>query len=449
MNIKIINPIWSQIPKTDIPALQPILSYKDDYWRQGPFRKVRKEFTHSLISKNGIFLTGFLPRVKNYLEQHHVSFEITYDISESHLNLKSNLLQTFLQLRPEQEEARVQAIQQLRGVIHYPTGSGKTVIYFSIIDSFKNANALILLHRKDLLYQTYNEAKKWFPGEVGIIGDSKQEPNRITIAMIQTFSKLEQTSFHERQDIVIVDEAHHVSSLKGKYYKVLTIIPATIRLGLTATLPYTDESRMALEGLIGPVIAEKKIQEVQSLAKPIIKLRKIPYSSTVHDLKTWKDVYRLGVVFNSRRHKMVLEDAIEDNKQGRTVLILVVEIQHGFNLMEMAQNRFPDLKIEFVYGDIESESRLKIKKLLSDKKVDVVISSVVWREGIDIPSLGSVINASGGKSEIMTLQSLGRGLRTTKDKKDVVLRDYFDSSHHYLISHFGERISLYFNEGWL
>jgi superfamily II DNA or RNA helicase len=206
---------------------------------------------------------------------------------------------------------------------------------------------------------------------------------------------------------------------------------------------------MALEGLIGPVIAEKKIQEVASLAKPIIKLKKIPFSQTIHDLRTWKDVYRLGVVYNSRRHRIVLEDAIEQVKQGKTALILVVEIQHGYNLIGMAKNRFPNLNIQFVWGRTPIEDRMEVKKLLNEKKMEVVIANAIWREGVDIPSLGAIINAAGGKSEIMTLQSLGRGLRTTTDKKDVVLVDYFDNSHHYLVSHFGERITLYFDEGWI
>jgi len=60
------------------------------------------------------------------------------------------------------------------------------------------------------------------------------------------------------------------------------------------------------------------------------------------------------------------------------------------------------------------------------------------------------VNASGGKSEILTLQSLGRGLRTVPGvKDDVVLVDFFDPSNRYLVDHFGHRVSLYFEEGWL
>jgi len=60
-----------------------------------------------------------------------------------------------------------------------------------------------------------------------------------------------------------------------------------------------------------------------------------------------------------------------------------------------------------------------------------------------------VINAAGGKSEIMTLQAIGRGLRRTDTKDQVIIVDFFDSSNYYLLGHFGERISIYSENDWL
>jgi superfamily II DNA or RNA helicase len=78
-----------------------------------------------------------------------------------------------------------------------------------------------------------------------------------------------------------------------------------------------------------------------------------------------------------------------------------------------------------------------------------VIATAVWKEGINIPSLDVVINAAGGKSEIQTLQSIGRGLRRTEEKLQVIVVDFFDATHKMLIAHFGERVSLYFDLGWM
>jgi len=446
MKIEYLDPIYSQVSKEGIPILNQFLCYKDTFWRQGQYRKISKEYTRPLVSKKGIFLTGFLPKVFKYLYQNKIVYQFITRPHQLHIPGMNYFNET---LRPEQNEAVNLILKHQRGVIHYPTGSGKTKIFISFIEVFPEANVLILLHRQDLLHQTYEQAEAKFPGQVGVIGNGVLEPNRITIAMVQTLSKMETTEFHREQDILIVDETHHVNNFSGTYYQVLTSIPAILRLGFTATLPATEKGRMALEGLIGPVIAEKKPQEVKSLAKIIIKLRKIPFSKTTHDLRNWKDVYKMGVVNNAQRHKMVLEDTVELVKQDKTVLILVVEIQHGYNLMEMAKAKFPDLNIEFVWGQTPSEDRVTAKRLLNEGNFDAIIANAVWREGIDIPSLGAIVNAAGGKSEIVTIQSIGRGLRTIGDKKEVTLVDYFDPSNRYLIDHFGHRLTLYFDEGWL
>lgn len=454
IEITYLDPIYCRVNKEGIPVLKKVLYYKDTYWRQGFHRKVQKTYQKPMIGKDGLFLTGFMPRVMEYFIKQKLKYIFKGTLP------KEPDARTFGQpydsqpkysftLLPEQEEAVASALKHARGVIHYPTGSGKTVIFLSLLEALPERNAVIITHLQSIFDQTYYEAIGLFPHEVGRIGDGIQDPNRITIALIQSLNRMEPTEWHKLQDIVIVDEAHHCNDAEGSYAKVLKQIPAPIRIGVTATLPETEKGAMALEGLIGPVIAQKSIQEVSNLAKPIVKLKKLPFSQTVHDLRTWADVYRLGVVFNSRRHKQVLEDAVVLKAEGRTSLILVVQIEHGTNLIEMARKRFPDLKVKFVWGNTAGDERTVIKQALESGKVDCVICNAVWREGVNIPSLGAVINASGGKGEIPTIQSIGRGLRTTPTKKDVILLDYFDPSHKYLIEHFGHRLTLYFEEGWL
>ena len=116
----------------------------------------------------------------------------------------------------------------------------------------------------------------------------------------------------------------------------------------------------------------------------------------------------------------------------------------------MAHRLFPHLRIEFVWSKIPGTTRTTIKKDLNEGLVDVVIADAVWKEGVDIPTLGAIINAAGGKSEINTIQSLGRGLRTVPGiKDDVILVDILDISSRYLVEHFGLRLVLYFDEGWM
>jgi len=250
---------------------------------------------------------------------------------------------------------------------------------------------------------------------------------------------------------VLVHNCHHISGFTNTYSKILGSLISPARFGLTATLPDREESRLALEGHIGPLIGELTIQEAASLnilAVPKIKLVKVPYNSSAKQQSRYPDVYQKGVVENKGRNRLILKTVRDLLAQGKTVLILVIKIQHGETLVNMAKEIF-GFEIVFVQGATEADVRRETRHAMIGKEVNCVVSTAVWKEGINIPSLSSVVNAAGGKSEISTLQAIGRGLRKTDKKSEVLIVDFFDNSHHYLISHFGERLCLYMDQGWL
>ena len=278
--------------------------------------------------------------------------------------------------------------------------------------------------------------------------------------MIQSLYRGKADDFIKDVDIVIVDEAHHISKFGKPFYNgkgatyanVLSKIDAPIRIGFTATLPKEEEKARAMEGYLGPVIStetresyikEKKVSKVKLI------LRKLPETVAAREAKNYPDVYKYGVIFNSRKTRQVLADAESMSRIGRTSLILVSSIQHGSNILEAAQRILPQRRVTFVYGSISRMEREEIRKDFDDKFFDIVIADVVWKEGIDIPSLGAIINAAGGKSEIQTLQFLGRGSRATEEKDLLYIFDYYDPSHRYLRDHFCERLTLFFDMGWI
>jgi superfamily II DNA or RNA helicase len=473
ITIQVINPVFSTVGTAqEAIFLSGLLKYKSSYWKQGPFRKTEKKYEKSLVHK-GKFLTGFIPMIKKYCDSKNVSLEIIRDsiidivllgdlVDLEDYRLIVPKIPDKIKLEKDQLEVLRLASYYARGVVQHPTGSGKTVIFLSLISMFPQSVALIIVHTQELLLQTAEKASEFFPGQIGIIGGGNLQVGRVNVATIQTLDRLERNEqynkFFESIDLVIVDEAHHLSKFSqpfekqksGIYSRVLSSIHAPIRLGFTATLPYIDEAKMALEGYIGPVISSTKPVEVDRLAKVRVVLKKLPITQTAKEAKNYQDVYKYGVVFNSRRHKQVLQTASNLVESNRTVLILVTLIQHGSNILTMARRSFPHLKIEYVHGQISGVTRNRIQKDLNDGRLDVVIADAVWKEGVDIPTLGSIINASGGKSEIQTVQSVGRGLRTVPGiKDDVILVDFFDPSHRYLVEHFGQRLTLYFEEGWM
>jgi len=101
-----------------------------------------------------------------------------------------------------------------------------------------------------------------------------------------------------------------------------------------------------------------------------------------------------------------------------------------------------------VQGKVGSETRLDIKQKLESKEIQNVVSTVVWREGINVKSLNSIIIAGGGKNEKDLIQACGRGARKDEGKDEFVIVDFVDSAK-YLSQHFCERLKTYIKKGWL
>ena len=76
------------------------------------------------------------------------------------------------------------------------------------------------------------------------------------------------------------------------------------------------------------------------------------------------------------------------------------------------------------------------------------MASSVFAQGVDIPSLKSVVNAAAGASVIQTLQRLGRGTRVTADKTEFEAWDVLDTGNRYLAKHGKQRLETYQREGY-
>ena len=461
--IRRLDPVESLMSPELSELVAPALSYKSVYWRPGPFHKIRKEYTKStIISKKRdghLFYTGLIPRIVKiatdkgipyYSDEDPLEFPIVADFhlpaGMSHRSFGVDLLH--------------KAVKAKRGVLKAPTGTGKTFIGLSLIYSIKNleGGVLWLVHTKDLLSQTAKEAEAFFGKQnIGKIGDGYYEDNKfLTIATRQSFID------HVRKlgtayDMVVVDEVHHISTFEGEYARILSQIMAPIRIGLTATLRTEQEGLLAMEAFVGPVIGEYTINQGREdgyMATPKIiitkltkrKLTKTTDSGKTEDCRTYADVYEYGVVRNLERNIMIANFISGYEKIDKTCLVVVNKIAHGQLLQNICRNK--GVNIEFVCGATDTDSRELAKKYLNEKKTNVICTNV-WKEGVNIPELDVLINGGGGKTELGTLQAVGRGMRRTATKLELIIHDFFDPSHYYLIDHFGYRISLFIENKWM
>jgi superfamily II DNA or RNA helicase len=457
MEIKILDPVYSLLTdKKYIPMVSKLLSFQAEFWMKmsikdkngiptGRFKRERKTYPKSIVLPSGMFFTGHVPKVVEYL----TGKGLAPTVSAQKWPFFAQSPQTLIPLRPDQTKLVLNAVDKHRGIIKAPTGFGKTFLAGSIISCVEGIRAVFLCHTKTLVHQTIKEFEKLGLDVGYITGTSKKLDGGVIVATVQSFHKQPQEFFNSF-DMVIVDEAHHLAKIGGLYFRTLTKLIAPYRYGLTATLPTGEETKLLVEGLLGGLIDEYSLKEGTDrgiLAVPKIKIVKIPVDYKVKELRKYQDVYNQGVVNNRSRNRMIIKIAKDLAVEGKTTLILITKIEHGEVLSETA--KLLGHSVCFIQGRDDGEMREMVRGSLNTKEIKTVIATQIWKEGVDVPSLDCIINAAGGKSEIAVLQGIGRGLRATKDKDTVLIVDFLDLSHYYLISHLGERLAIYSENNWL
>ncbi len=483
LEISYLNPIECQVTPVVANIIRDILSYKAIYYIQSQFKKTRKEYQKSTLtsdSNNFYFYSGFLPRVLDYLEG-KLGFEVKILNQPSKIpfaqpdKIYYPLASKFKYYDQTQAEAHVKllaaALHAQRGIIVAPTGIGKTTIGIVLAKCFLALNpkfkVLWLCHTKDS-GQTEGDflTLSFKRSEIGVIEGARKDVGcKITIATRTSFKNLidDIPSIAKEFDMVIIDESHHLKKFKGttkddggkpkdsEYVSILKRLPCALRYGLTATPNRDDaEEEMVSEAFLGKVVAEMTLKEGHEkglLAKPKVKFIKMKRNYALGEVRAYNSVYEKGVVNNEAKHEKIMLTAKEHVKQGDSVLIFVQKIEHGQNLLVAAH----DLNVPaiLINGASDNVERATARANLNNKKVLCVISSIVWTEKINIPELNAIINAMELKDEGMLRQIMGRGLRRTATKKELIYYDIFDPSNVHLISHFGERICTYSENGWL
>ena len=455
MEIKILDPVYSLLTdKKYIPMISKLLSFQAEFWMKmsikdkngiptGRFKRERKTYPKSMVLPSGMFFTGHVPKVVEYL----TGKGLDPVVSLQNWPFLARSPQTLIPLRPDQTKLVLNAVDKHRGIIKAPTGFGKTFLAGSIISCVEGIRAVFLCHTKTLVHQTIKEFEKLGLDVGYITGTSKKLDGGVIVATVQSFHKQPQEFFNSF-DMVIVDEAHHLAKIGGLYFRTLTKLIAPYRYGLTATLPTGEETKLLAEGLLGGLIDEYSLKEGTDrgiLAVPKIKLIKTPTLDLSH-LRNYNDIYQAGIVENRSRNRLIIKEALNLSKQNKSVLIYITRIEHGENLIKTAN--ILNLPLFFVKGDVDGPTREEIRGKLNRKEILTILATTVFKEGVDIPELDCIIMAGGGKSEISVLQTVGRGLRRTKTKENVLIIDFIDPNH-YLAEHSVERMGVYIENGWI
>jgi superfamily II DNA or RNA helicase len=105
--------------------------------------------------------------------------------------------------------------------------------------------------------------------------------------------------------------------------------------------------------------------------------------------------------------------------------------------------------LHYVYGGTDAIDREQVRETVEKSDDSVILASYgVFSTGVNIKKINNIVFASPTKSRIRNLQSIGRGLRVSDDKKDLKLFDIADDlqCENYTLNHLKERINIYNEE---
>lgn len=248
-------------------------------------------------------------------------------------------------------------------------------------------------------------------------------------------------AFCDAVEFLIAEEAHEAGG--NGYYEVCKAMKkAHYRLALTATPMMRDgESNVRLVAMFGPIriqVSEKQLIDAGVLATPIFKFVNVPPPKMLRRTTAWQKAEEIGIIENMDRNKWICAEVIRASRFKLSSLVLVRRRNHGKILHEML-SKF-GLRGTFIFGESTREKRQDALDKLSSGFYDYIIGSTILDVGVDVPSIGLLVLAGGGKAEVAIRQRIGRALRAKKGLPNFAfIVDFQDSMNKHLIKHAKQR----------
>ena len=361
-------------------------------------------------------------------------------------------------IRDYQLKGVYETIKHNRKLLLSPTGSGKSLIIYSLVrwHLAKEREVLIIVPTTSLVSQLVQDFKDYgwkadsYVHEI-MSGREKYVKAPVVVSTWQSIYK-EPKKFFERFDVIIGDEAHlyKAKSLTGILNKCHD---AKYRVGLTGTLDGLESHQLILEGLFGKcdrVTSTVELMKAGHLTPLRVRILLMRHGYVPFDYYQQEMDY---LVSHTRRNNFITKLALD--LEGNTLVLFNYVEKHGDPLWELLNNKVEEgRKIFFIHGGVDAVEREEARKICEKESNAIILASYgTFSTGINIRNLHNVIFASPSKSRVRNLQSIGRVLRKGDNKAKAVLYDIADdcskgNSHNYTFRHLISRIKIYDEESF-
>ena len=357
--------------------------------------------------------------------------------------------------RDYQYKAVYEALKNNRRLLLSPTGSGKSLMIYSIVRYYAATakKILIVVPTTSLVEQMVNDfiSYGWSANEFVhkiYSGKDKITDKPIIISTWQSIYKFPKRYFDDI-DCVIGDEAHlfKSKSLTGIMTKLHN---AKYRFGFTGTLDGSKTHKWVLEGLFGKC---EQVTKTDDLIKEgylsNFRIKILLCKHAPQYFETYQDEIEYLVEHKGRNN--LIKNLVKDLDGNTLVLFNYVE-KHGTPLYELINNNVESSrKVFFVHGGTDVEDREEVRNLTETESNAIIVASYgTFSTGINIKRLHNIVFASPSKSRIRNLQSIGRVLRKGEGKDIATLYDVADDigGQNYTLKHLNERVNIYNTENF-
>lgn len=374
--------------------------------------------------------------MEDYLEQEVERVEAFSGpvIQFSHIESDATGLRPYQQQMKEEVYSLWDKMDNL--MIQMPTGTGKTIVFTSIVRDIQQwckahsseSKILIVAHRKELITQASGKLKD-IPHGIIMSGKKQEMQHMVQVASIQTFMSCRnyETMRHYRFDFIIIDEAHH--SIASGYQKLWEMYPHSKKLGVTAT-PWRM-NHCGFRSLFSEIVISKPIEwfvnEHYLSNYDYISIRRNSETQ-----KTINSIDRYGVdgdyleaelsnVFDCDHIRAELYKSYKKFADGKKGIIYAIDRRHAANIRELYASH--GVSIRMIDGTTPAEERQDIINDFKAGIVRVIVNVNIFSEGFDCPDIEFIQLARPTRSLTMYLQQVGRGLRISEGKEKSLILD--------------------------
>jgi superfamily II DNA or RNA helicase len=334
-----------------------------------------------------------------------------------------------VELRPYQIEAcdniEVELMFKKSTLLVLPTGVGKTITFAELARRYsaQGQRVLILAHRDELIAQAVDKVGRLVAPDLITIEKADQFADRtkpIVIGGVQTMQRTRLESWpKDHFHLIVIDEAHHASA--KTYKNIIAHFETSDLLGVTAT-PYRQGKDKLADVFQTTAYSMDLWQAIDAghlcPLKSMIASERIDLTG-IRIMARDFDCAALGKVIEANLEKIV-RVTLKSIESRRKILAFVPTIEASKRLAMML--RAEGISAEYISGECPDRAE-KLARFESGE-IRILTNASLLTEGFDCPAVDAVILARPTKSRSLLVQMLGRGMRNSPGKENVLLVDF-------------------------